>query len=200
MVAASLEIRHARPGDGVAMARVHVRAWREGYEGLVDPVLLCSLHEGERAEAWEQRLLDRAAGSVDGGTELLVAVRHGAAPAGDRPGDDDLVGIATIGPERGGDGTRGEVWMLGVRPDAWGDGVGSDLLEAAEDELRRAGYQRSVLWVLEGNERARHFYEREGWNHDGAEKHERLGCWTMHELRYVNRPDRSSASAAGARR
>lgn len=38
--------------------------------------------------------------------------------------------------------------------------------------------------MLDANERARRFYERQGWRPDGAEKTEEHSGATLHEVRY----------------
>jgi GNAT superfamily N-acetyltransferase len=55
-----------------------------------------------------------------------------------------------------------------VRPNAWGTGLAAALHDAAVAELRTRGVTRARLWVLEGNGRARQFYERLGWRADGT--------------------------------
>ena len=63
-------------------------------------------------------------------------------------------------------------WLeaLYVRPRAWGGGLARRLHAAAVEELERRGGERARLWVLEGNERARRFYERHGWRADGTSR------------------------------
>jgi hypothetical protein len=41
-----------------------------------------------------------------------------------------------------------------------------------------------VLWVLEGNARARHFYECAGWAVDGARKDDVVAGVPVGEIRY----------------
>ena len=38
----------------------------------------------------------------------------------------------------------------------------------ARRRLAEAGFSEAILWVLQGNDRARSFYEGEGWSPDGA--------------------------------
>jgi hypothetical protein len=54
----------------------------------------------------------------------------------------------------------------------------------------------AVLWVLEGNARARRFYERGGWAADGTTRDEPMGGEMTHQLRYaLRRPDLAGGSA-----
>ncbi len=57
-----------------------------------------------------------------------------------------------------------------VSPEAWGTGLADVLHDAALAELRSRGVDRARLWVLEGNVRARRFYERRGWRADGTSR------------------------------
>ena len=57
-----------------------------------------------------------------------------------------------------------------VRPSAWGSGLADELHAAAVAELGRRGTERARLWVLDGNGRARRFYERHGWRPDGSSR------------------------------
>ena len=46
-------------------------------------------------------------------------------------------------------------------------GVGRMLMAEARRRLAEDGFSEAILWVLQGNDRARSFYEREGWEPDG---------------------------------
>ena len=52
-------------------------------------------------------------------------------------------------------------------------------------ELRRRGYKKASLWVLEENLNARKFYEKLGFEHDGAIKEISIGK-KLNEYRYTN--------------
>jgi len=54
----------------------------------------------------------------------------------------------------------------------------------AANRLRPAGFADVTLWVLEGNTRARRFYELAGWIPDGAEKDDDMAGTTIREVRY----------------
>src|SRR5262249_1736967 len=61
-------------------------------------------------------------------------------------------------------------WALYIAPSHWGRGYGSALLRNAEEALAAGGRRDLALWVLEGNDRARRFYERAGWRTDDGTK------------------------------
>jgi ribosomal protein S18 acetylase RimI-like enzyme len=50
-----------------------------------------------------------------------------------------------------------------VRPERWREGVGSRLLDAAESRLRDRSVWLVRLLVLASNDRARRFYEAQGY-------------------------------------
>ncbi len=80
--------------------------------------------------------------------------------------DEDLVGFVTFEVESGvyeQDATRGLVENVYAVPERRGEGVGTALLEAAEDRLRERGCDALFLEVLAANEDARRFYREAGY-------------------------------------
>lgn len=171
-----VRVREPDPGDSGGIGRVHVRAWQAAYPGIMATSFLDRLDEQAWGRAWRQRLDDRAAGRGEPGVELLVA---------EHPADGSVAGIATLGPERDGDGTRGELWMINVDPDAWGLSVGSALLAEVEARLAARGFAQASLWVVAGNARARRFYQARGWSPDGMCRREDIGGRPVDECRYT---------------
>lgn len=171
-----IRVREPVPGDSGGIGRVHVRAWQHAYAGIMAASFLDGLDEGAWGRAWRRRLDDRAAGRGEPAVELLVA---------EHPGSGAVTGIATLGPERGGDGDRGELWMINVDPAAWGLGVGSALLAEVEARLAARGLTDAVLWVVAGNTRARRFYQARGWSPDGTCRREDIGGRPVDECRYT---------------
>jgi len=60
--------------------------------------------------------------------------------------------------------SRGVVQNLYVRPGFRGEGIGSELLTTAEDELTVQGVEAIKLEVMAANEAARRFYRRHGYD------------------------------------
>jgi hypothetical protein len=58
------------------------------------------------------------------------------------------------------------------------------LLDAAEASMLEAGHERALLWVLNGNTRARSFYERRGWALGKPMRIENIGGTDVTEVRY----------------
>jgi GNAT superfamily N-acetyltransferase len=156
-----VRVRPARVDDAAALVAVHEQASAEAFEELVGERFDIVFPFNSRLDEWTSRL---AAGSAVEG--VLVAEASG------------IVGLAVwrVDPEG-----SGELEDLHVVPAAWGTGAARALLDAALAAIRVAGGSALYLWVGEANGRARRFYEREGWSHDGTKRPSSLGPI---ELRY----------------
>jgi ribosomal protein S18 acetylase RimI-like enzyme len=160
-------LRAAAPADAVAVATVHVRAWKAGYRGLLSDEYLDALRPEDRSARY-------TFGSADPSQpQTIVATENGI-----------VRGFATIGPSRDpNDATTGELLALHVDPDAWRRGIGRVLLSEAQTRLAARGFTNAVLWVLDGNDRAQRFYRANGWAADGTARIDE--CWgaRLKELR-----------------
>lgn len=159
-------IRAASPDDARALAEVHVATWQRAYRDDFPERFLQNLDVDRRTE-WFRSQIARGAG-------LLVA-----------ESSDEVAGFCFFGESS--DGGWGEVFAIYVHPDHWGQGLGRDLLEAAEEEIRLLGFDRMLLWVLESNERARDFYMRQGWVLGQPIRLEEIGGRQVTEVRYERR-------------
>lgn len=66
----------------------------------------------------------------------------------------------------------GVLEAIHVAPEEHGRGIGRALMAAAKQALHEMGLRRATLWVLEGNDGARRFYERDGWSLTGQVREE----------------------------
>lgn len=171
MKPATALVRTARPEDARPVAEVHVASWRHAYRGLLAEEYLERLSVEDREAMWLGAFSD-------------PGLRGGAFVA---EVDGRIVGFASFGPSRDEDVPEqtGEVPAIYVDPSVMGKGVGRELLEEATAELRLAGFSRATLWVLEANERARRFYENEGWAWDGAVSTHMFDCANEPVVRYA---------------
>jgi len=97
-----------------------------------------------------------------------------------------VVGLAITGASRdpAAAPTTGEVQVLYLDPEVVGTGIGRTLFGHAVTDLAQRGYAEATLWVLEGNQRARRFYEAAGWLPDGEVRIEERPSAAFHEVRY----------------
>ena len=65
------------------------------------------------------------------------------------------------------DPTLAQLWQLFVREEHWGSGIATRLHDAVLEEALRRGYSEFRLYTPAAQERARGFYEREGWRSVG---------------------------------
>ena len=146
-------IRAAEVAEAERVARLQLDCWDDAYTGLVPQEVI---DEGrrtlpERIARWREILAEPA--------PTLVAEADG-----------ELAGFALAGSPRDQDiDVDLELMALYVRAAWWSTGLGYALF--AESVGDRAAY----LWVVEGNERALGFYERQGFRLDGTTKEEPEG-------------------------
>ncbi|HEU5471621.1 MAG TPA: GNAT family N-acetyltransferase [Actinophytocola sp.] len=167
-----VRIRVARLADARDFAGVQIAAWRAAYAGILPDDVLRGLDVDERSGRWAAALVEP---EPPGPVRHLVAERRGR-----------VVGIGEVGAPRVAvpDGT-GELRMINVHPDWWGRGVAKPLFECLVAELAGLGYRSGYLWVVDGNDRARRFYERLGWRPDGTVRPDPRFSPPVPELRYV---------------
>jgi GNAT superfamily N-acetyltransferase len=166
-------IRPATREDAPAIARVHILGWQQAYRGQLPDAFLEALDANlERRTANWAAQIDRASQS---GRRVRVAEQDGS-----------LVGFVGFGPADGEaeDLKLGEIYAIYLDSAHWGRGIGRSLFRSATQELRGAGFNAAVLWVLETNERARRFYEIAGWNPDGQTRREEREQIVLKEVRY----------------
>lgn len=166
----SVLVRAGVPDDAHALAEIHVRAWQVGYRGLLPDSLLDSLSPALRLPRWQERLASQS-------QHVWVAELDG-----------QIAGWLVVGPQRDGDldpQRVGEIYAVYVDPSAWRRGCGAALVAHALADLYAQGFDEVTLWVLRTNQRARRFYEAQGFQPDGADKieHNRDGV-AFDEVRY----------------
>jgi ribosomal protein S18 acetylase RimI-like enzyme len=156
--------------DARRVAEIHVQGWKWGYRGTLPDDLLSSLSVDERELKWRSQL------EADSSPRTYLLEESGCA-----------IAFVTCGPARDldGPGGTGEVYAIYPVEAAAGTGAGRSLMLHALEDLRQQAFTRATLWVLEGNARARAFYEAGGWQPDGKIKSERAGEGVRREVRYA---------------
>ena len=128
------------PGSG------HTRAYRPGLPRQPEP------------EAWATRYTFGRMGFQLPSTQVAVD-------------GSTVCGLATTGLCRDDDLSNfGELMAIYVDPAYLRTGVGRLLMTAARSGCAASASSAAALWVLDGNARARRFYERDGWRCDGTHR------------------------------
>jgi ribosomal protein S18 acetylase RimI-like enzyme len=179
-------IRRATVEDAAKIANIHVATWRAAYAGFVPNGFLAALSVEQRTETWRLHL----AGSQP---VILVAEDNGK-----------MIGWAAGGPSRDPDGNDDvEVYGIYVLPECWESGIGRQLMSRIDEALPLG---RSItLWVFFDNQRASRFYEKMGYQTDGASKQVEVGGASLCAVRFRKRrpnqpqsPPTTSASVTPA--
>lgn len=144
MTTMSIDIRPATRKDAEAIADVHHVAWHATYSGII-PHLALHRMVGRRDGAWWANAIRRQT------TVLVIEI------------DGEVVGYATLGRNRARELTQqGEIYEIYILPEFQGIGLGTKLFAAARTRLAARGLKGLVVWVLEDNFNALHFYESAG--------------------------------------
>lgn len=165
-------VRTALPQDAAGIATVHVRTWQSAYKEQIPDAYLSSMSVEKSTDRWKTQLENPQPNSYP-----LVAER-----------DHQILGWCTAGKSRDedADAETGEIYGIYVLPDYHGHGVGSKLIEKGLDLLKKDGYKKATLWVLDTNRQTRHWYEHKGWRIEGKTKVEHhSGGFDLNEVRYI---------------
>jgi GNAT superfamily N-acetyltransferase len=151
-----VRIREANETDLDRVGEIRTVAWQAAYRGILADDVLDGLDARAEAERWRGFWKEFPAN----GSTLLVAEDGG-----------EVLGYALVRSRARDESLAddvGELIAIYLHPEAWGAGAGQALFEAAGERLRTEGCRGAVLWTFAANNRARRFYERNGWQPDGA--------------------------------
>ena len=155
---ADVSVRVGWADDADGIAAVQVRAWREGYDGLLPAEVLEALDAEQFAATWRASLN----APQDARNRVLVALERAA-----------VRGFAVTGPATDLDCDPivvGEVSELTVDPDHTRQGHGSRLLQACADTLTADRFRTAVTWLNATDDARRTFLSEAGWGPDGAHR------------------------------
>lgn len=163
-----IEIRYASVEEADSIAEIHTSSWRATYRGIVADQILDNLDTQKRSAQLKN--------DINQYPQLYNIVYKGKEPAG----------FASFGRSRdpNSQDTDGEIYAIYLHPQFLNQGIGRKLFQWSEEELRKKGYQRIFIWVLEDNLNARNFYEKHNYQFDGSIKDIRIGK-VLQEIRYL---------------
>lgn len=144
------DIRSATEADIPVIARLHVEGWKGAYGGVVDQNYLDSLTVEKRTSDWANWI-------KDGESQIFIAETNGAAAG-------FVVTGRTKTPPPGSSPIRpshsGEIYALYLLPEYWRLGIGTAMLKHGFRTLKERKHSAVCLWVLDANQRAKAFYEK----------------------------------------
>jgi len=156
-------IRKASPEDAYDYAVCGISCWRSAYKGIVPDEYLSNmlLETEQRAENFRKSFAD------PGCIQSYCVMR-----------DEKMIGFLTM------DIANANIWTIYLLEDFWGKGYGKKILNFAASKLKCMEHKEISLWVLEENNRARRFYEKNGFCFNG-EKREREYGKSLVQLKYI---------------
>jgi ribosomal protein S18 acetylase RimI-like enzyme len=148
--------RSAEPRDARVLRDLHVETWIATYQGRLPEPFYQQRLATHRLRDWAE--LVRSQSELGGGVLITGAGQY-------------ISGLCQYGPTNDDDDDPAEVGhidRLYIHPLHQRMGLGRSLLTEATRRLDALGMSAVTLWALEADERARAFYERLGWQLDGA--------------------------------
>lgn len=147
-------IRTITAADAEACANLHICSWQSAFKNIIS-----------------EQVMQRQTGR-----ERLLAVYQAAAESSVHHGlaaeeDGKMLAMAWYGPSRRSEKREAaELICLHVLPEEKGKGIGHGLMARLLEDMKEEGYEECFLWVFADNERARRFYEKEGFASEGSRK------------------------------
>lgn len=138
-----MKIRIAEYEDIATISNVLAASWKSAYRGIVTDDYLNLLPNNH----WVEFLTT----GLDNGNIFAMVLAN----------DHHMIGTAIIGQEQ--HKNTASLISFYLLPDKIGQGFGHAFYECVEDEMKRKGFAKCVLDVLEKNMRAKHFYETHGF-------------------------------------
>ena len=148
--------------DPLEISRIYEQSWKYAYKGIIPQDYLDSIPCGRWANLDAQN------------RKHLVAVH-----------DSKLIGTASFCPSRWEQHKNcGEIISIYFLPEYIGKGFGRLLLQECVKELKKDGFDRIILWVLEENHAARRFYEKNGFVCTRELRQDNIGGKPLRETLY----------------
>jgi GNAT superfamily N-acetyltransferase len=146
-------LRRAVPDDAQAISRVQIATWRSAYQGIVPQTYLDSM---DAPETLARRIANWEMAADNPNVFFYVA----------EDTDGRVIGFASGGKCRNQQpefaAYDGELYAIYLLAQYHGQGIGRKLVNITVQDLRQAGYQTMLIWVLRDNLPSRAFYERIG--------------------------------------
>ena len=160
-----MEIRYINSMDNpLEISNIYESSWKYAYKGIIPQDYLNSIPPGH----WANNV-NRA------DMHNLVILEN-----------NQVIGTASICKSRWEKySDYGEIVSIYLLPEYIGRGYGQHLFKVCVDELTKMGFDKILLWVLEENQRARKFYEKNGLVCTDAILDDNIGGKDLREMMYI---------------
>lgn len=159
-----MEIRYINKDDNLLeISKILECSWKYAYKNIIPQSYLNSIPAGQWANSIHKP-----------GMHSLVLIESGR-----------MIGAASFCKSRREKySDYGEIVSIYFLPDFIGKGYGRLLLNKCIEELKKCGFGKILLWVLEDNHRARKFYEKNGFLCSGVSLEDTIGGKHVREILY----------------
>ncbi len=145
-----IEVRLAQASDIKALAKVQTSSWKVAFKSILSADVLEQYTDVKSCTQMLQGVLDESKGN------LYIAYLNGE-PCGEIFWCDDNEETA-------------EIVAVHSLESSWGTGVGQAMFNKVLLDIKASDKSKVYLWVFEKNMRARRFYEKYGFIHNGETK------------------------------
>lgn len=165
-----IRTRIANIHDAISMSFVHANSWKKAYQGLLPDEYL----NGIKDTQWVDMLTN---GLEDNTMKAWVATI-----------EDKIIACTCVGNSRY-QGYEGQLELISiyVLPEYWSLGTGSLLINEVLEYALNNNYLEVGLWVLDGNNQAIRFYEKNGFLNNGDTISCKIGESLTTEKRYIKK-------------
>ncbi len=157
-------IRKVQTGDQAQLAWIQTQSWNAAFRQILPKEILQKATEINSATEMYERLLNDRIGN---GYILEVEGTPHCIAWWDAARDEDMPDYA-------------EIICIHSLQDNWRKGYGTKMMARVLDDIKAAGYTKAMLWVFTENDRARRFYEAQGFVTYGKTK----PCFGTQEICY----------------
>ena len=166
-----MEIRYINQSDNLLeISNIYESSWKYAYRDIIPQDYLDSIPTGRWANSINRN-----------GINNLVVIEN-----------ELIIGTASFCKSRWEQYSNyGEIVSIYFLPAYMGKGYGQHLLKKCIEELNGLGYDNILLWVLEENQRARRFYEKNGFTCSEIFLNYNIGWKELREVMYYYCTDKS---------
>ncbi|MBC5628970.1 N-acetyltransferase [Clostridium sp. NSJ-6] len=142
-----INIRKVDAGDANTLAYIQTESWKSAFNRILSKEDLDKYTDVNRAIELYNMLLSE---NIGNGFILTIDEKPHCIAYWDKTRDDEMEGYS-------------EIICIHSLCDNWGKGYGTVMMNYILRDIKNAGFSKVMLWVFKENNRARKFYENQGF-------------------------------------